>query len=912
MGAQAFADWLKDAVGDMKIVDDSWAVAIRSLGAPTFTTNYDTLYETVAGVGSSDWLDPKGFQQILAGASTMGHLHGVHTHPESVVLTQADYQRLALSVPAQDLQKAISSTKSVVYIGCGGTLDDPNFSALLEWHRETFKVSGVTHYRLCLDSEVADLNEIHRNDNIFPIGYGHSYGDLANFLATVAPSDAVVRTDAGVVRDAVGESREYLIDQLRAETILGEGRLDLDERSIADLTIAPVLLPVPHAEYLRLRGSNGSKPERIDPETESKANGVILLVGDENAGLSTAIRWLLCEASTFRTRSAPLLLDFRRFPSGLHPLLGQTRLEAVHRGIISNKRDELPPVVVGVDNFHAHSKTSVRMLEDAQDWSGLLVIGCHSNFEGETLQALKDAGIDVRVRYLGKLGASDVRAMAKLASPAHASSLADSVMSTLSAEHLPRTPFTVALLLAIMMRGEALVANASPTTILEQYVSHLLGRDEADQDPRFQLTSADRESILTDLAQLFVETDQGSMLQSVVIERMEQFFSRFAWSESPTEVLGDLVARRVLSFDGSQVRFTQSSFLHLFAAKAAAKKSELRSLLLTRPLYYSPVIRAYAAIVRHDTQLLSDLQYLADSTIELDGASSAFARLDLVAAPADLEGRFLEIEVSPPPIREADKNDDPPEDYFDTLEDKDILPFPLTTDEDLSVLARFTQSIDLLSAVLRDSDEVDDLDLKTSVLSKVLIGWGHLVDAFAEDEAFQEMIRSIREAITNTLDDEELKNGVESFLRILPAVVVWSGIAMSLASRKLILILERALRDGDLKADSKAAIPAAILVQTIKDPDWVAKVSDLIAPHKDVWIVKQFLVLLLIVEFEEARGGSEQEKDLRALISDIYVSGYSFPTAAQRKAVATAYGQAIDKTKLSHSMEPPISDDLDE
>src|SRR5690606_25640619 len=114
----------------------------------------------------------------------------------------------------------------LVYIGCGGTLEDPNFAALLGWHRNTFAPSGVRHYRLCIEGDLSDARVTHRDDNIQPISFGSKFSDLAPFVAALAPDAVVARTNAGIVRDTVGEAREYLVDQVRSETILGEGLSD--------------------------------------------------------------------------------------------------------------------------------------------------------------------------------------------------------------------------------------------------------------------------------------------------------------------------------------------------------------------------------------------------------------------------------------------------------------------------------------------------------------------------------------------------------------------------------------------------------------------------------------------------------------------------------------------------------------
>ena len=554
-------------------------------------------------------------------------------------------------------------------------------------------------------------------------------------------------------------------------------------------------------------------------------------------------------------------------------------------------------MALGVDNFHAHSAIADRVIDEISSGTGLIVLGVHSNSEAEVLEALRTKGISARTRYLGKLGLPEVRAMAELTSSSRSDLLATSVIGTLRAEHLPRTPFTVAMLISIMMRGESLIANASPTAILEQYVSHLLGRDDANQDPRFSLTITARESIVTDLATLFVESDQGSMLQSDVIARMERFFDTFAWSESPADVLANLVERRLLSFEGSQVRFTQSSFLHLFAAKAVAKKRDLLTSLLLRPLYYAPVLRAYAALVRNDSELLSRIAPMIEMAIDLDSSTSVFLSKDPKQASPDLP------EIIESSLNGADSWNSSESagdnDAYDVSGDGDVLPFPLTTDADLPAVAKYAQGVDLVSAILRDSEEIADLALKTNTLIAVLRGWGHLIDAYRQDEQFQELVRKVKEQIAGLAAGlgEDVQVILDEFVGMLPAIIVQAGIDNSLASRKLLLITKRAIEQEDIKSDPQAAIPAAMLIYAINDPEWDVAVATLLDGYEGTPVVEHFFSIILTIAFDQATAKSREESRLRDLLLRGYLSRLKFSSQAQRNAVKSAYLQHLQRAK---------------
>ncbi|WP_290806985.1 SIR2 family protein [Herbiconiux sp.] len=896
MGEQAFANWLNSVFADIEVADPSWPQSIAELGAPIFTTNYDTVLERFAA-GAVDWRSPHGFQRVLNASGEIGHIHGVYTEPDSVVLSEADYTRQKSAEGIQSIERAVSATKSIVYIGCGGTLDDPNFTELLRWHRKTFTTSAMPHYRLCLSSELAALKELHRDSNIEPISYGDNFSDLPAFIKSIAPREDVARSASGVVRDVVTDMRTYLEDQFRQETIIGEGLADLDNKPIDELIVPPVLLPVPHQEFFRSAQEPEEKLDVVNPDEDLDNDGVILLVADENSGLSTAIRWLLLAASRKR-HIAPVFLDFRRFPAGHKPLSKLRSGEALERGLIQNRTEPLPAHVLGIDNFHSHNRIAERASDELGGTEGLTIVGCSSVNEADAVDILKRAGCDVRVRYLGKLGTKQVRAMAELASGSKAELLAAAVVATLRSEHLPRTPFTVAMLVSLMARGESLIANASPTAIIDQYVNHLLGRDDANEDSRRALSAADRESILTDLAVKFVSDDHGAVLQSEAIGTMESFFQRFAWEESPRKVLDDLVRRRVLIDDGVRVRFTQSSFLYLFAAKAAAKSPDLLDSILKRPLYYASILTSYAALVRNDRATLEELSKLIAQP-PTPGENSAFDARAPRDAPDGLGEHLDEIlaatEEAP---SEEPPTDLPSSDPLDSSSDVDVLPFPVTDDADLPPLIRFTQSLSLVSVVLRDSEEVDDLALKRQSLETVLRGWGYLSDALHDDESFQELAIRLRAQAEDELGSDE-KGFVENLIKLLPSLIMHTGIVSALASRKL-LVTAREVADLEAtKLDARLAIPSALLIESIGELGWEAQVDALIEPFETTPVVEEFVTIVLLMAYHQAKPGSPLEKRLKDILSRGYLARLKFDNAKERAHVKSSYMQWLERAKGS-------------
>ncbi len=186
--------WLRETVGSLRAIDRSVPEALAGLGMTIATTNYDGLLEEVTGRPPVTWRDGTRMERVVRGDEVgILHLHGHWQDPESVVLGIRSYEKILGDAPTQAMLKAVRSLQTLLFIGCGATLEDPNFAALLAWSRGVFAGSEYRHFRLCRDSEVAALRALHGpEERLFPVPYGREHSDLAPFLRSLrAPRSPV-------------------------------------------------------------------------------------------------------------------------------------------------------------------------------------------------------------------------------------------------------------------------------------------------------------------------------------------------------------------------------------------------------------------------------------------------------------------------------------------------------------------------------------------------------------------------------------------------------------------------------------------------------------------------------------------------------------------------------------------------
>ena len=184
-----FSRWLSETVGALPLHDRGVLEALRDLHLPLVTTNYDHLLETVTGLPSATWRDQNQVFRALRGEEpAILHVHGHWKQPDSVVLGIRAYEQVRQDAHEQAVIRALAMNHSLLFVGCGDGLSDPNFKPFLAWLRGVNAHNEARHYRLALQREVQALQPQHPpEERIFVLPYGEQHADLAGFLRALAP-----------------------------------------------------------------------------------------------------------------------------------------------------------------------------------------------------------------------------------------------------------------------------------------------------------------------------------------------------------------------------------------------------------------------------------------------------------------------------------------------------------------------------------------------------------------------------------------------------------------------------------------------------------------------------------------------------------------------------------------------------
>lgn len=296
-----YARWLNESFQDISPSNSDMSKAIQkiaSIGVPICTLNYDSLLETVTGLPFTVLSDTRKATAWIRGEeSSILHLHGHWSQPETCVLGIRDYEKTLNSESRDLFQRHLSSFKRLLFIGCGDTFSDPNFSTLIGWLKAHMGGSSLQHYALVNDAQIV---ERHADETwhgfVDPISYGEAHSDLPKFLEAIFTSQPGSRKRLAPARATKGDKnlklvadyREFLvrdcgqmtIEGVRADMDTAQRRFDLEKLFVPlDLLMCPPDISLDDPEHQKKLRSWKRKSKEAQPfgEVFQKTKGLALL-----------------------------------------------------------------------------------------------------------------------------------------------------------------------------------------------------------------------------------------------------------------------------------------------------------------------------------------------------------------------------------------------------------------------------------------------------------------------------------------------------------------------------------------------------------------------------------------------------------------------------------------------------------
>ncbi len=371
-----FRGWLKDTIGKLRIKDRAVVDALVALPGVLATLNYDHLLEDASGRHAVTWLKTDGVQDVLSRVDTEAilHLHGWFKEPESVVLGLSSYLAVMDHPHAKAVLNLFTIDRTLLFVGCGDTVLDPNFTRLIEWGKEALSDVAPRHYLLCRTSEVHDFHQKLANAPwLQPLDYGANYEDLVPFLRSLAPAGGVAATRLS--REPARPSFDLAAYQQAMRKRYG--RLKLEEldpttHDVRPLTLTsmfiaqnarecvefmPRVFELPKELQRRLREQGEMEGGELDEEllaqhrrayldqsprpileiVRDSAFRRLVILGDPGSGKSTLLQYLLLDwaekaAPDPAGEPLPLLIELREYARLRHEGKVEDFLDYLHEG----------------------------------------------------------------------------------------------------------------------------------------------------------------------------------------------------------------------------------------------------------------------------------------------------------------------------------------------------------------------------------------------------------------------------------------------------------------------------------------------------------------------------------------------------------------------------------------------------
>jgi hypothetical protein len=212
-----YARWLSETVGSLQLASPKLLETISAWDVQIATTNYDDLVEKVTQKNAITWMERGiAIQFFRREVADVLHLHGYWRKPSSVILGVRSYDRLLNDECYQTLLQGLLMGRTIVFVGFGAGMQDPNFASLLDWSQRVLRDSTHRHYRLACRKEIADFQRQHPpGSRIAMLEYGETHADLIPFLEAVTERVRQKRAPGAEAKELLSAQNDF--DRRRSE-----------------------------------------------------------------------------------------------------------------------------------------------------------------------------------------------------------------------------------------------------------------------------------------------------------------------------------------------------------------------------------------------------------------------------------------------------------------------------------------------------------------------------------------------------------------------------------------------------------------------------------------------------------------------------------------------------------------------
>lgn len=431
---------------------------------------------------------------------------------------------------------------------------------------------------------------------------------------------------------------------------------------------------------------------------------------------------------------------------------------------------------------------------------------------------------------------------------------------------LPCTPLSVSLFVWSIEKSKNRPTNNA--VLLEIYMEIILDKVQRFNIYRESFDFKNKMQILASIAhQMLLKDEPGySLSYSDFAAAVESYLKEVGFEFDPERIIDYFLQRKVfVKNQTGRIKFAYSCFFQFFLAKRMEFNSDFKDHVLREENYFkfSRELDFYTALVRSDRALLE----LVVARFE-----KAFAQSDALLSQIDLDTYFKVPtqpqvkEISTEQVRESRPTDERLEEVYDKM-----LQRAPNAAEILHKDEKFNLELLLiiLATVLRNSEGVEDLDLKRRAyrdLLKYSLIWSVLYQRY-----FINYVVTNRRYPANVPEELEF----EQFIRNVP-FHVQLGMSYYGGTNKLSKVVREKIHEdagakGSLTGTEMEAFFSVMYYADVEGPEYDVELRKFVKKINNNLVRDYSLFKLLGYYFRRTKAGGENEQKYLGLISELKV-----------------------------------------
>lgn len=687
-------------------------------------------------------------------------------------------------------------------------------------------------------------------------------------------------------------------------SVVGDRLGDRADATIDDLLVARRFWPLPYAEVTAARELDyETDAEPVDAVAAIADGQVVVVSGDPDSGVTSALLWLLAQHFKRDDERLPAYVRYERGFSKPQRFERAVREAASRLGTPLERGGDLPPSLLAVDDIDVTHTGALngfsRYIADHPNQR--YILGCHENDDAALANALTARDVSCQRVYLGPLVRAEMRELIHKLTGDMSQDLLDKAFNTVISQKLPRSPFVMAALVAVLSQ-ETDVSALNISGLLDAYVKWLLGGEEAADFKGLGMDYRRREHLLGWFASVLLRGNVSRLPRQRAERELLDYFEKKGYINSSAKVIDSLVARRVLVEDGDGVGFRHPAFLALFAGRAMLDDPAFAKYVMQDPFQYPDAVRHAAGLRRSDRDLLVAVDQAAQAVLAAVGDDVRADMFDHVSTRpgwSKEEPTFDQLKAAIEAGEPARLDDEQLDLLYDQVEAA-----PPNSGEDLPLpplLDALGRATSLIGSVLRSSELVDDVPLKSEVLKRVLHGWSLLciVTALREDQTseLRDRLRGI------FLDEDADPSDIDRFDRLTELLLVLMMVIFAcgaVGSQHLRRVLERVLDDEAFMASSGHALFATMTYCHLGFSGWPDRLTALYDRHRGQPLVGELARTYALMAYLQRRAAGLDEQRLETFLVKTHASaptGTGATAIVQRGASRSALVAQLRKSR---------------